>query len=100
MESFGLFSAQEPISVVHQTEDGPVHLWSLPGQEGCWKARIWGRQLAGTEQFGSLAEANRHLIESFAEMFSEHVCSSGCMPLDAVAQERAAAEMQFRDYSK
>lgn len=100
MESVGLFLPQRPVSVVHQTEDGPVHLWASPGQDGRWRARIWGQQLAGTHQFQTLAEANRHLLESFLQMFPDHVCSSGCVPLDAAAQQSAAAKMQFRDYSE
>lgn len=100
MDPVSVFLAPRPVSVVHQTEDGPVHLWASPGPEGNWKARIWGQQLGGTQQFRTLAEANRHLIESFSQMFPDHVCSSGCVPLDAAAQESAARKMQFRDYSE
>jgi len=89
-----------PVSLVHGTEDGPVHLWASPDKEGRWKARIWGRQLAGARRFQTLTEANRHLLDSFARMFPDHLCSGGCEPLDDAAQERAAAEMQFWDYSE
>jgi hypothetical protein len=79
-----------PVSLVHQTEDGPVHLSTSPDKEGGWKARIWGRQLAGARRFQTLAEANRHLLDSFARMFPHHLCEA--------AQESAATGMQFWDY--
>jgi hypothetical protein len=85
------------VSLVHQTEDGPVHLSASP-DEGGWRARIWGRQLAGARRFQTRAEANRHLLDSFARMFPHHLCSAGCEPLDEAAQESAAARMQFWDY--
>jgi hypothetical protein len=87
-----------PVSRVHQTEDGPVHLWASPDPEGGWKARIWGRELAGARRFETLAEANRHLLDSFGQMFGEHLCSEGCEHLDEATQEGAAARMQFWDY--
>jgi hypothetical protein len=87
-----------PASMVHQTEDGPVHLWASPDKGDGWKARIWGRQLAGARRFPSLAEANRHLLDSFARMFPDHLCSGGCEHLDEAAQESAAARLQFWDY--
>ena len=87
-----------PVSLVHQTEDGPVHLWASPDKESGWKARIWGQQLAGAHRFQTLVEANRHLLDSFARMFPDHRCSAGCEQLDEAAQEGAAARMQFWDY--
>jgi len=89
-----------PVSVVHQTEDGPVHLWASPNKEGDWRARIWGRQLAGARRFATMGETNRHLLDSFARMFPEHVCTTACMELDRAAQEAAAARMEFWDYSE
>jgi hypothetical protein len=90
--------APQPVSVVHQTEDGPVHLWASPDQEGGWKAQIWGQQLAGARRFQTLPEANRYLLDSFARMFPEHECKGGCQHLDEAAQATAAARMQFWDY--
>jgi len=92
--------ATVPASLVHQTEDGPVHLWAkLDGKAG-WRAQIWGLELAGARRFETLQEANRYLRDSFAEMFPGHVCSAQCASLDEAAQERASAEMQFQDYTE
>ena len=90
--------AEIPVSFVHQTEDGPVHLWASPDEAGGWKARMWGHQLAGARRFPDVAEANRHLRESFARMFPGHRCSGGCGYLEEAAQEHAAERMQFGDY--
>ena len=92
--------AELPISLVHQTEDGPVHLWASPNKAEGWKARMWGEQLAGANRFGTLAETNRFLLDSFAQMFPGHVCSSRCESLDEAAQESAAERLQFWDYSE
>jgi len=99
-EIVAITRARLPVSRVHLTEDGPVHLWASPDKDGGWKARIWGRQLAGARRFQTLAEANRHLLDSFARMFPGHLCSGGCEQLDETAQENAAARMQFWDYSE
>lgn len=92
--------AELPASLVHQTEDGPVHLWASADKQGGWKARIWSRQLAGAHRFETMAEANRYLRDSFAQMFPEHLCAGGCQSLGETAQERAAAGMYFWDYSE
>jgi hypothetical protein len=92
--------AESPVSLVHQTEDGSVHLWASPDKHGDWKARIWGQQLAGARRFPTLAEANQHLLDAFAQMFPGHICSGACERLDAAAQQSAAAKMQFWDYSE
>jgi hypothetical protein len=89
-----------PVSFVHQTGDGPVHLWAVPDQEGGWRARIWGRQLAGARRFATMAEANQYLRESFAQMFHGHQCGGGCRYLEDTAHEHAADKMHFEDYSE
>jgi len=92
--------ATVPASLVHQTEDGPVHLWATSDGNGGWRARIWGRELAGARRFATLTDANRYLRYSFAEIFPKHECSAGCASLDEAAQKNAAVRMQYRDYTE
>jgi hypothetical protein len=63
---------------VHITEDGPVFGAMHDGAEGKYVARHWGRQLDGGRTCDSAEEANAYLMESFRQMFPEHVCSEQC----------------------
>lgn len=82
----------EPMSFIHDTEDGLIHLWAAKANAGGWNARFWGGQLAGGAHFKTLEEALNHLSRRFAEMFPEHVCSIGCGASGAVAARIAAEQ--------
>ncbi len=66
------------LSSVHITEGGPIFGAMHETADGKWLARHWGRQLDGGRKCDSVEEANAYLIESFWQMFPEHVCSMGC----------------------
>jgi hypothetical protein len=63
---------------IHITEDGPVFGAMHRGAHGKWIARHWGRQLEGGRISDSAEDANAYLMESFRQMFPEHVCSEQC----------------------
>lgn len=90
---------REPVSFIHDTEDGPIHLLTLPDKDGGWKALHWGTTLSGGRHFRTMVKANVHLLQSFAELFPDHVCTLRCGTAEKVAQLRAAADMNFWDHS-
>jgi hypothetical protein len=63
---------------IHTTEDGPIFGAIHCGADGKWIARHWGGQLDGRRICDSVEEANAYLMESFWQMFPEHVCSEWC----------------------
>jgi hypothetical protein len=63
---------------VHITEEGPIFGAVHNGADGKWEARHWGKELNGSWICDSIDEANVYLIESFQQMFSEHVCTAQC----------------------
>jgi hypothetical protein len=63
---------------VHITEDRPIFGSMHSKADGKWLARHWGRQLDGGRTCDSVEEANAYLMESFRQMFTEHVCSERC----------------------
>jgi hypothetical protein len=73
----------EPVSFIHHTDDGPVHLLARPSKGG-WRAFHWGRQEAGTWTFNTLQEANEHLLQFFEKLYFGHRCSAACGPVDAI----------------
>jgi hypothetical protein len=73
----------EPISLIHYTEDGAVHLLVRPSKAG-WRAFHWGRKEAGTWTFNTLQEANGHLLRFFEKLYSGHRCAPACGPVDAI----------------
>lgn len=73
----------QPISVIHYTGDGAVHLLVRPSKAG-WQALHWGPNEAGTWTFNTLDEANWHLVRFFEKLYSRHCCSSACGPVDAI----------------
>ena len=83
----GEFALKKPAAVpdagkwlrsVHITEDGAIFGSMHSRADGKWVARHWGRQLDGCRLFDSADEANAYLLESFWQMFSEHLCSGQC----------------------
>ena len=73
----------EPLSFIHHTGDGPVHLLVRPSKTG-WRAFHWGRNEAGTWTFNTLQEANQHLFHFFEKVYSGHRCSAACGPVDVI----------------
>ena len=69
-----------PVSFVHQTGDGPVHLLVIPSKAG-WEALHWSSRGAGAWTFKTLAEANSNLLCLFQEMYGGHRCSAECGPV-------------------
>lgn len=63
---------------VHITEDGPIFGAIHLQTNGKWMARHWGRQLDGGRICDSVEDANGYLMESFEQMFPEHICSEQC----------------------
>ena len=90
---------EEPVSFIHDTEDGQVHLWASSDDEGGWNARFWGRELAGARHFDTVAKANAYLRDSFTEMFPEHRCTEQCGTATEIAQRRGMTESGYHDYS-
>ncbi|HXI43083.1 MAG TPA: hypothetical protein VNH18_35655 [Bryobacteraceae bacterium] len=73
----------EPISIIHDTDEGPVHLFVLPSKAG-WRAFHWSPREAGTWTFSTLQEANEHLLRFFGNLYSGHRCSLACGPVDGI----------------
>jgi len=62
----------------HETDDGLiVSEVTRFGTKG-WTARHWGPQLNGGRTTKTLKEATAYLVESFHQMFPEHVCTERC----------------------
>ena len=94
-----LLVAREPLSLIHDTEDGPIHLWTLPDKDGAWEACFWGIELAGTRRFRTMAQANSYLLGSFARMFPTHSCTDRCRTGAEVAQRKAAMDLHFHQFA-
>jgi hypothetical protein len=77
----------DPVSFIHDTEDGPIHLLVSSDKKGAWIARHWGHQLAGIRLYKTLAAANRGVRQTFRELFPEHVCTRRCGRADQVAND-------------
>lgn len=77
------FACAEPLSFIHHTEDGPVHLLVRPSKAG-WRALHRGRNEAGTWTFSTLPEANEHLLCFFEKLYLGHRCSPACGPVNAI----------------
>jgi hypothetical protein len=67
-----------PLEITHATADGPIRLWVEQSLSGRWLARYAGGQLNGGQEFGSVESARTFALQSFDEMFSEHVCTHAC----------------------
>ena len=85
----------KPVSLVHDTEDGMVHLLVVPDKDGGWRGTIFGKELACARRFDALGEANSYVAGSFWQMFPEHRCCPTCGPASEASQRREAAEKNF-----
>jgi hypothetical protein len=63
---------------IHLTEDGPIFGAVHNNADGKWEARNWGKELNGSRVCDSIDDANAYLIESFQQMFPDHVCTAPC----------------------
>jgi hypothetical protein len=54
---------ETPISFIHQTSDGPVHLLVKNSKLG-WDSFHWERNLGGAWTFNTLGEANQYVLDS------------------------------------
>jgi hypothetical protein len=73
------------LTVVHETETGPFYLHLERLGPGRWNASFRGLDLEGKASFGTRAEAIRHLLRSFGEMFPGHRCGLQCRVTEYVA---------------
>src|SRR5271154_6978780 len=70
----------EPVSFVHQTRDGPVHLLVRASRAG-WDSLHWGKRLAGAWTFPTMAEANDYALRRFRDLYLGHRCTAACGPV-------------------
>jgi hypothetical protein len=78
---------QAPVSFIHHTGDGPVHLLARPSKTG-WEALHWSSRGAGAWTFKTLAEANDSLLRLFRELYGGHCCSPECGPVDTLDRHK------------
>jgi hypothetical protein len=71
-------SHARPLEIIHATADGLIRLWVEQSLSGRWLARFSGDQLDGGQEFGSIESARTFTLQSFEQMFPEHVCSHAC----------------------
>jgi len=76
-----------PVSFIHQTVDGSVHLLVKPTKKG-WESLHWGCRMGGAWTFETLAEANEHVLRWFEQVYEGHRCSSECRPVEAIAAHK------------
>ncbi|HKW98134.1 MAG TPA: hypothetical protein VJN43_10395 [Bryobacteraceae bacterium] len=76
------FTPAGPISFIHLTEDGPVHLLVKESKSG-WVSIHWSRHLAGSWTFKTMDEANAHVLQRFEYLYPGHRCSQDCRPASA-----------------
>lgn len=74
----------QPVSFIHETEDGPVHLLVMESKKG-WEALHWGRKVAGRWTLTTLGQANECVLRVFEEFYGGHCCSAACRPADTPA---------------
>jgi hypothetical protein len=80
--------ADTPVSFIHQTGDGPVHLLVRASRVG-WDSLHWGRRLAGTWTFPTMAEANEYVLRRFQDLYYGHRCNAACRPVDAISSHKS-----------
>jgi hypothetical protein len=71
-------SRRRPLEITHTTADGLIQLWIEQSLSGRWLARFSGDQLDGGQEFGNLESARTFALQSFEQMFPEHVCNLAC----------------------
>jgi len=71
-------SRGRPLEITHSTADGPIRLWVEQSLSGGWQARYTGAQLSGGQEFRTSERARTFALQSFGEMFPDHVCTHAC----------------------
>jgi hypothetical protein len=74
-------AGETPVSVVHATTSGIVHLLVTYSKDGGWNARMWGADLTILRRFSALNDANRFLMKNFARHYPKHQCTPQCAAL-------------------
>jgi hypothetical protein len=77
-----------PVSYIHETVDGPVHLLVRASCAG-WDALHWGRRLAGAWTFRTMMEANDYVLCRFQDLYHRHRCGAACGPVAALASHKS-----------
>jgi hypothetical protein len=67
---------------IHITSDGPIFSSKRRLDDGTWEAYHWGQTMEGVAACKTAKAAEAYLIESFRQMFPEHVCSDRCRSRD------------------
>jgi hypothetical protein len=80
--------ASEPISFIHETRDGLVHLLVKPSKSG-WVALYWGSRVAGAWPSATLAQANENVLRCFQNIYFGHKCSEACRPAGSIAAHKS-----------
>ena len=78
----------QPVSFIHQTGDGPVHLYVRATRAG-WDSLHWSKRQAGTWTFPTMAEANEYVLRRFRELYLGHRCTDACRPVDAISLHKS-----------
>jgi len=72
-----------PVSFIHETGDGPVHLLVKASRAG-WDSLHWNSKVAGSWTFKTLAEANENVLQCFQRVYLGHRCSNSCRPVETI----------------
>ena len=80
--------AIEPVSFIHHTRDGLVHLLVRASKSG-WVELYWGSRVAGAWPYATLAEANENVLRCFRNIYFGHQCSEACRPADSLAVHKS-----------
>ena len=81
--------ADAPVSFIHQTRDGPVHLLVKASRAG-WDSLHWGKRLAGAWTFPTMTEANEYVLRRFRELYFGHRCTAACGPVDTISRHKSS----------
>ena len=68
----------EPLNTIHYTLEGPFYSRITQLRDGSFRARHWGCQIDGGDNYRGLAGARKYLLDSFVQMFPEHECGEAC----------------------
>lgn len=78
----------QPVSFIHQTGDGLVHLLVKASHAG-WDSLHWSKRQAGAWTFRTMTEANEYVLRRFREQYHGHRCTAACGPVDAISLHKS-----------
>ena len=81
-------SVPGPISFIHQTGDGPVHLLVKPSKKG-WDSLHWNSKGAAAWTFPTMLEANDYVLRYFKDIYAGHRCSAQCGPVATIDRHKS-----------